>query len=158
MPGGSDKKSKDKKGINKSQSLQPAVDEGQGSVKLSVVSSKVSVADSAVKADIKLNQSSPTDPKTSPKPTVESDAINITSTPTARPEDVSPSGGSSVELQSEMCNIKVDADLKNGSTEETLAPPPNKTCESTYEDDGSVSGPGSEAKEEPGNLNDSIDG
>ncbi|XP_054860053.1 SH2 domain-containing protein 3C isoform X2 [Amphiprion ocellaris] len=129
----SNKKSKDKSSISRSQSQRPAGDQSHGSLKLT------GGDEGAVKADSGLKQNSPADPKTLSEPEAELKASNIqNSLSGAACEDVSPSAGSSAELQA-------GADLNRGVMEEASSAPLSHGDDDTLEVDGLVSEPKQEA-------------
>ncbi|XP_030599100.1 uncharacterized protein LOC115789728 [Archocentrus centrarchus] len=135
----SSKKGKDK--ISRSQSQRPAGD--RSSLRLTGAKSKE--AEDVIKAD--------SGPKTKLECGGESkatNASNITSGPASACEDVSPSGGSGAELQSETCDkqgvTEAGADL-NPDTDSS-SPPLSHENDETHADDGLQPGAVSEPKEE----------
>ncbi|XP_008284454.1 SH2 domain-containing protein 3C [Stegastes partitus] len=151
---GSNKRSKDKAGISRSQSQRPAGDQSHGSLKFT--SSKAVGDEAVVKAESGLNQSSPTDPKTEPEPEAESKASDIQQSISGSAcEDVSPSAGSSAALQPETCDnqgrTEAGEDLNPGAMKEASSAPPFWGDDGTLEVDGLESEPVSEPKEETGN-------
>lgn len=125
----SNKKSKDKGSINRSQSQRPAGQQNCRSPTLSTSSSKVIEEEAVVKVDTGFNQDSLTDPKAQPEPAGGSNVTNTknsSSEATSGFEDVSPPGGSSAALQPDL------------SPEETSSPPLNQGSDQiqTHEGDG----------------------
>lgn len=154
----------DKKSISRSQSQRPAGDQDRVPLRVTAALSKVAEAEAAVKAASGLSQGSHTDPKTQPEPTGEIDVTNTQNTisgPIAC-EDMSPSGGSIAALQPETCDkqggTQASADL---NSEDTSSPPlsQGKDQMQAHEDDGLESGPVPEPKQkaESGELTEGAD-
>ncbi|XP_041816234.1 SH2 domain-containing protein 3C isoform X2 [Chelmon rostratus] len=148
----SNKKSKDKSSISRSQSQRPAGHQDRGPLRVTVASSTVARDEAGGKADTGLDQDSVPDHKTQPGPTPET---NVTSTqntisgPTAASEDVSPSGGSSAALQPEICDKKDATQAgEDLDPEETSSPPLSQEDDHTHRENGLESGAVSEPKEE----------
>ncbi|XP_044030268.1 SH2 domain-containing protein 3C isoform X2 [Siniperca chuatsi] len=146
----SNKKSKDKNSISRSQSQRPAKDHNCWPPRLTDTSSKVAGDEAGIKADTGLGKDCLTDPKTHPEPTDETNTQSTISGPIAACKDVSPSSGSSAAIQLETCDkqgiTQAGADL---NTEETSSPPLSQGSDQTRtcEDDGLEPGPVSEPKE-----------
>ncbi|XP_059214304.1 SH2 domain-containing protein 3C [Centropristis striata] len=144
----SNKKSKDKSSIFRSQSQRPAGDRDREVWRLTASPSKVTGDGTRDEAETGLNKDSLTDPKTQPETTMTSNVTttqNIISDPIAA---TSPSGGSSAAVQPETCEQSIaqtGADLK---PEEISSAPLSQESDQTHKDDGSESGPVSEPKEE----------
>ncbi|XP_069559263.1 SH2 domain-containing protein 3C isoform X1 [Brachyistius frenatus] len=149
----SNKKSKNKSGISRSQSQRPAGSQSHVSLSLLGISSKASGDGAPVKADSGINPDSPTDPKTPPGP--KGDATNTQNTnpsPTAACGDVASSGGESAELQTGTWDMQgvtqESSDLNPEFKKETSSPPLSQGNDGTGEVDGLGSEPVSEPKEE----------
>ncbi|XP_072228101.1 SH2 domain-containing protein 3C isoform X2 [Leuresthes tenuis] len=150
----SNKKSKDKSGITRSQSQRPAGEQAHAAVRVRDISFKVAEDKAAVTADTagattKLSPDSPTDPKTQPEPSGESNVPNtenILREPTAANEEMSPSGGRSTTLRSEEAVV-----LNHKSMNETSLVPFNENRDESHEDYGSGSKPLSEPNMEARN-------
>lgn len=130
----SNKKSKDKGSINRSQSQRPAGPQNCRSPTLSTNSSKVIEEEAVVKADPGFSQVSLTDSKAQPETARGSNVTNTKnscSETTSGFEDLSPSGGTSAALQPDL------------SPEETSSPPLIQGSDQiqTYESDGLESAP-----------------
>ncbi|XP_031711380.1 SH2 domain-containing protein 3C isoform X2 [Anarrhichthys ocellatus] len=130
----SNKKSKDKSSIGRSQSQRPAGDQCV-SRRPTAASSKVSGDEAGAKADTGLCKGSLTDPKTQPEPT---GGTSVTNTISA----MSPSGGSTAALQPETC------DKQNLNPKETFSPPLSRGDDQTQEKDELDSGPAPDPKVE----------
>ncbi|XP_069019755.1 SH2 domain-containing protein 3C isoform X1 [Embiotoca jacksoni] len=149
----SNKKSKNKSGISRSQSQRPAGSQSHVSLSLPGISSKASGDGAPVKADSGINPDSSTDPKTPPGP--KGDATNTQNTnpgPTAACGDVASSGGESAELQTGTWDMQgvtqESSDLNPEFKKETSSPPLSQGNDGTGEVDGLESEPVSEPKEE----------
>ncbi|KAM4527306.1 SH2 domain-containing protein 3C isoform 1-T1 [Odontesthes bonariensis] len=150
----SNKTSKDKCGISRSQSQRPAGEQAHVALGVRDISSKVAEDKAAVTAGTagaatKLSQDSPIDPKAQPEPSGECNVPNtenILPGPTAACEEVSPSGGRSIMLQSEEAVV-----LNHKSMNETSSVPLNQNGDESQKDSGSGSKPLSEPKMEAGN-------
>ncbi|XP_031133798.1 SH2 domain-containing protein 3C isoform X2 [Sander lucioperca] len=134
----SNKKSKDKSSISRSQSQRPLRDQDCGG-------SKAARDEAGSKADTGLGKDSLTVPKTQPEPIGETNVTNTQNTIST----MSPSGGPSAALQPETCDkqsiTQAGADL---NPEETSSPPPSRGNDQINEDEGLESRPVSEPKEE----------
>lgn len=109
----SNKKSKDKSSISRSQSQRPAGDQECRTPRLTAVSLKLAGNEAAGKAEAGRKQDSLTEPKSQHEPA--SDVKNTSSGPTA--EYVSPPGGSSTDKQG---ITQADADLTTDYRPEPL--------------------------------------
>ncbi|XP_078127214.1 SH2 domain-containing protein 3C isoform X1 [Sander vitreus] len=134
----SNKKSKDKSSISRSQSQRPLRDQDFGG-------SKAARDEAGSKADTGLGKDSLTDPKTQPEPIGETNVTNTQNTIST----MSPSSGPSAALQPETCDkqsiTQAGADL---NPEETSSPPPSWGNDQIKQDEGLESRPVSEPKEE----------
>ncbi|XP_075935796.1 SH2 domain-containing protein 3C isoform X1 [Anarhichas minor] len=131
----SNKKSKDKSSIGRSQSQRTAGDQDWVPGRSTAASSKVSGDEAGAKADTGLSKGSLTDPQTQPEPT---GGTGVTNTISA----MSPSGGSTAALQPETC------DKQNVNPKETLSPPLSRGDDQTHEKDELDSGPAPDPKVE----------
>ncbi|XP_029300245.1 SH2 domain-containing protein 3C isoform X2 [Cottoperca gobio] len=140
----SNKKSKNKSSIHRSQSQRPAGDKYSEPLRLTATSSKVTGDEAGAKANTGLSKHSLTDPKI--QPTGETNATNTKNTIAGPAVAISPSGGSRAELQPKTCDkqaiTQAGADI---NPEVTSSPPLSR---GSHEDDGLQSEPVSEPKEE----------
>ncbi|XP_028457955.1 SH2 domain-containing protein 3C isoform X2 [Perca flavescens] len=141
----SNKKSKDKSSISRSQSQRPLRDRDCSPSRLTGVRSKAAGDEAGAKADTVLGKDSLTDPKTQPEPIGETNVTNTQNIMSA----MSPSGGSSAALQPETCDKQnITQAGADWNPEETSSPPPSRGNDQINEDEWLESRPVSEPKEE----------
>ncbi|KAM6902550.1 SH2 domain-containing protein 3C isoform 2-T2 [Xenentodon cancila] len=147
----SNKKSKAKSGLNRSQSQRPAGDYNHVAFTHPGVSSKVAEGEEGVTSDSGIKEDCPTDSNTQSEPISEdnnANGQNLIFAPTAASVDVSPSGGLRAELQSEEHGA-LNPESKTETSSAPLTQGGDETCKDGCLECDSTSEPKDAAGKEP---------